>query len=483
MTNRRSNPFKDSIGRVAKWMVLPLLLSGCVSMMPRYETPELPVAERYATDAGGGTSGIDIAVNGWRDYFTDPFLQSLITQALDNNRDLRMAVLNVEAARAVYRIQRADQFPSLGVQGDMARSRTPGTLNPLLTGQSIIAGQYQVGFGVAAWELDFWGRVRSLKTAALEEYLATDEACRASALQLIAQVAASYLTLRETDERIALARATVVTREESRRIFTRRVQVGATSRLDLKQVETLLAQAQALSAQLEQSRAAQIHALELLVGASLDLPVETRPLGENELFGDLHPGLPSDLLVNRPDIVAAEHQLKSANANIGAARAAFFPRITLTGLFGSASNELDGLFKSGSRAWNFSPNISLPIFDSGRRRANLKLSQVQRDMAVANYEKTVQSAFRDVSDALSAHRWLTEQLAIAKTALDAQSERARLSQLRYDNGAAAFLEVLDAQRDLLIAQQQLVQVRSALLNSRISLYSALGGGSLVLDVE
>ena len=313
---------------------------------------------------------------------------------------------------------------------------------------------------------------------ALESYLATDSARRAATIALVAQVANSYFALREVDERIVLANRTIASRTESLRIFTRRVEVGSTSRLNLTQVQTLLTQAQALGMQLEQERAAQSHALTLLLGAPVDLHLEQGPIDEQQALREPRLGLPSDLLTQRPDIVAAEHQLKAANANIGAARAAFFPRIALTSSLGTASAELDGLFAAGSLAWIFSSSISLPIFDGGRRHNNLSLAETRRDLAVANYEKTVQVAFRDVSDALSARHWLSRQVAIARTALATQSERARLSQLRYDSGASAYLDVLDAQRDLLAAEQQLVQTRRALLSSRVGLYAALGGGTM-----
>jgi multidrug efflux system outer membrane protein len=336
---------------------------------------------------------------------------------------------------------------------------------------------YDVGVSVAAWELDFWGRVRNLKDAALEQFLSSDAARRAVTLSLIAQVADGYLSLRELDERIVIARETIRTREEAFRIFTRRFEVGTTTRLDVAQVETLLTQAQTLGAQLEQARAAQAHALTLLVGTQPARLSERSNLNDNELLPDLPVGLPSDLLQQRPDIVAAEHRLKAAHANIGAARAAFFPNISLTGFFGTASSELDNLFESGTRAWLFSPQLILPIFDAGRRRANVDLTEVRRDAAVADYESTVQKAFRDVSDALSAQHWLAEQVAIQRRALAAQRERTRLAQMRYETGRASFLEVLDAQRDLLSAEQTLVQLRRALLSSRVALYAALGGGS------
>jgi multidrug efflux system outer membrane protein len=455
-----------------------LALAGC-SLAPRYKAPSLPVATAYPADArmqpNATTEGRIAAETAWHDYFVDPHLRALIARALDNSRDLKTAVLRVAEARAAYGIQRADQLPTIAATADGSRARVPGDLN--ISGQSIVSSQYQVGAGLATWELDFWGRVRNLKDAALENYLATDEARRAITLSLIAQVADSYLALRELDERIALARQTIASREESLRIFKRRFEVGAIAKMDLVQVEVLLQQAQTLTAQLEQGRDVQAHALALLVGSPLPPLPENTGLSDDVVARELRVGLPSDLLLQRPDIVAAEHQLRAAHANIGAARAAFFPRITLTGSAGTASAELNGLFDSGSRAWSFMPSLSLPIFDAGRNRANLDLAEVRRDLAVTNYEKTVQTAFRDVSDALSARHWLTEQVRIAQATLAAQTERARLSLLRYDNGSAPYFEVLDAQRDLLTAEQQLVQTRRALLSSRVSLYAALGGGS------
>ena len=447
-------------------------LAGCALMAPPHETPALPVPAHYAMP--GADTGTPAATTGWRDYFTDPRLQTLIAQALENNRDLRTAALRVQEARAAYGIQRADLLPTLGAQAGMDRSRVPGDLN--LTRQPLLGSQYQVGLGLASWEIDFWGRVRSLNDAALQNYLASDAARRAVTLGLIAQVAQSELALRELEERLLLAHQAIASRKESLRIFQRRVEVGSASRLNLTQVQTLLSQAQALGAQLIQARAQQANALALLVGAPVD-PAPDARLDAVHL-PPLRAGLPSDLLVQRPDIMAAEHQLKAAQAQIGAARAAFFPRVALTGSLGTASAELGGLFDSGSQAWTFSPSISLPLFNGGRLRNNLNLAEVRRDIAVANYEKTVQGAFRDVSDALVAREALAAQLAIAQDARAAQSERARLSQLRYDHGAAAFLEVLDAQRDLLVADQQVVQLRRALLSSQVSLYAVLGGGTL-----
>ncbi|MBO9332975.1 RND transporter [Achromobacter pulmonis] len=454
---------------------LTAALAGCMSLAPPHDTPPQPVPQTWAPDLVGADTGIAAPALAWRQYFTDPLLQRLIDTALRNNRDMRVAVLRVEEARAAFQIQRADRFPTLGVQGQGGRARVPGDLN--LTGQPRVSGEYRAEVGLSTWELDLWGRVRNLSESALQSWLSTDAARQAVQVSLIAQVADGYLGLRELDERVAIAQKTLASRAESYRIFSRRYEVGSTSRLDLTQVQTLLTQAQSLHAQLAQSRAAQLHALAQLVGGDPGALPPQGPFDETTVLAELAPGLPSALLTARPDIVAAEHRLRAAQANIGAARAAFFPRIALTAAWGTASAELDGLFDGGSRAWTFLPALSLPIFDGGRRRANLELSEVRREVAVAEYEKTIQTAFREVADALSARRWQGEQLSISRVSLGAQQERARLAQLRYDNGSAAYLEVLDAQRDLLSAQQELVQARRALLSSQILLYAALGGGA------
>lgn len=458
-------------------MAPALMLAACTSMAPPYAAPPLPVPAAYPADAPVPARGTQAARLEWADLFPDPALRRLVDQALAHNRDLHVAALRVEEARAAYGIQRAEQWPTLGLGAEGSRARVPGDLN--VTGRSVITSSRQVGLGVNAWELDFWGRIASLRDAALQNYLASDAARRAVTVGLVAEVANAYLSLRELDERVAIARGTIASREESLRIFTRRFEVGSTSRLELSQVRTLLAQAQSLGAQLEQARAAQAHALAVLVGEPVELPAAPQGLDEGAVR-PLATGLPSDLLTARPDILAAEHRLRAAQANIGAARAAFFPRITLTGSLGTASAELDGLFQGGSRAWSFAPSLALPLFDAGRNQANLDLAQARRDIAVASYEKAVQAAFREVADGLTAQQALAEQVRIQQTALAAQQDRARLARLRYDHGATTFLEVLDAQRDLLSAEQQLVQTRRALLSARVGLYAALGGGAQTL---
>lgn len=449
-------------------------LQGCMSLAPDYERPQAPVPETYPA-AQADKKGVQAHELPWQSYFTDPVLKRLISTAIEHNRDLRIAVLRVEEARAAHGIQRSDLFPHFSADGQGGRARTSAGLSP--TGQARTGSEYRAEVGLTTWELDLWGRVSNLNDAALERWLATEAAQQAVQLALVTEVANVYLSVRELDERVKIARQTLATRQQSYRMFQDRFEVGSTSQLDLTQVRTLLLQARSLLAQLERQRALQINALRLLLGGDPgDLgPVE--PFDRTTMLVEIDPGLPSELLVYRPDIIAAEHRLRAANADIGAARAAFLPRIALTGAFGTASAQLDDLFGSGSHTWSFMPTISLPIFDGGRREANLELSEVRRDLAVADYERTIQNAFREVSDALDSHRWLQDQLKVLLQSRAAQSERSRLAQLRYDQGSVAYLEVLDAQRDLLDVQQQVVQTRRALLASQVDLYRALGGAT------
>ncbi|MCW4646458.1 efflux transporter outer membrane subunit [Pseudomonas aeruginosa] len=449
-------------------------LSGCLSLAPEHRTPALPVPSSWplGLDDSATDKRLEL-IQPWRSYFTDPILLRLIETALANNRDLRIAMLQVEEARATFSIQRSERVPGVSIDTQAARARTPGDLN--FTGRSLVAGEYRAEVGLNSWELDLWGRVRDLEESALQSWLATEAAQQAVRITLISEVADGYLGLRELDERVENARQTVASREESYRIFSRRYEVGAIARLDLIQVQTLLTQAQSLLAELEQSRDSQINALRLLVGGDPGPLPQQGPFDETMVLADLPPGLPSELLARRPDIIEAEHRLRAANADIGAARAAFFPRIALTGGWGTVSSELDGLFDAGSRSWNFVPTLSLPIFDGGQRSASLELSEVRRDLVITEYEQSIQTAFREVADALSARRWQARQLEVQHTARQAQTERSRLAQLRYDNGSATYLEVLDAKRDLLDSEQQLVIARRALLSSQVELYSALGG--------
>jgi len=456
-------------GRGLACALLPLLLASC-ALRPAYVRPDAPIPRAYAEPAQPAGS---IARIGWRDFFQEPQLQSLIGAALTNNRDVRIAAGRVEEARAAFQIQGSALYPQVNGVAVGTRGRTPADLS--ITGRAETAGQYSSVLS-AGWEIDFWGRLHDLRESALQQYLATGEAKRAVATTLIAQVATGYLLEREYGERIALARQTVATREDSLRIMRRRYEVGSGSKLEMTQAQTLLAQAQTAVQGLEQDQAVNRNALALLVGRPVEIapgPLRLADAGEGRL---LPVGLPSDLLANRPDIIAAEHQLLAANADIGAARAAFFPNISLTGAYGVASAELDDLFKGGGRSWSFTPAVDLPIFDAGRRGANLALAKARRDIAVADYERTIQAAFRDVSDALVQRRQLAAQIAIQQDMLVALRERARLADLRFANGRSAYLEVLDAQRDLFETEQRLVQLRRAHLASGVALYAALGGG-------
>lgn len=459
--------------------VVITFMAGC-SFAPSNERSSLPTAAAYPGANAAQTQVKQDALQlGWREFFTGERLQELIGQALVYNR---IAVQRVEEVRGLYGIQRADLIPGISAGAMGSRSRVPFDLSP--TGSSITSDQYQITLNLSLWELDFWGRVRNLTAAALETYLATEEAQRAIVISLVAQVANTYLLECELDERIVIAQLSLAGREDSYRIARRRYEVGTASKLDAVQAETLLNQARADRAALMRQRDQNSNALTLLVGVPI-VAFETQPLSmiEPDFVQEISAGLPSDLLINRPDILAGEHRLKAANANIGAVRAAFFPRIMLTGNLGTASAELSGLFGAGSGIWSFAPSVTLPIFDGGRNRSNLDVSEARRNMAVADYERTIQVAFREVADALAERRWLTLQVAAQQATLAAQMERTRLAGLRYQNGAAPYLEVLDAERDRFIAEQELVQLRRAQLASSVNLYAALGGGTVIRKAQ
>lgn len=448
------------------------MLTAC-SMAPHYVRPDAPVAGTYPSDASG-TAARNAVDLGWREFFTDARLQAVIATALENNRDLRMAALRIEEARALYNIQSADLLPSLNAVAGATRARGSAALSP--TGVSTLSSSYQVGLSLASFELDFFGRVRSLNDAALAQYLATAEARQAAHISLVAEVAKAYLAERAFAEQLALAEQTLAGRQSAYRLAQQRFEVGASSALDLRLNETLVSQARVAVASLARQRAQAAHALTFLAGAPLaELPA-AQPLAAHDIATDLPAGLPSDLLAHRPDIRAAEQRLRAANANIGAARAAFFPRISLTAGAGTASNSLSGLFDAGSRTWSFVPQLLLPIFDFGRNSATLDLTTVRKHIAVADYEKSIQVAFREVADALAARATLNEQLDAQKSATAAQAERLRLADLRFQNGVASSLDVLDAQRELFNAEQTLVQTRLLRLTNAIDLYRTLGGG-------
>ncbi len=450
---------------------LALLLSGCGSMAPRYERPAAPVAASFPDGAGaaaeGGAGAQAAADLQWQQFFTDPQLKRLIELALQNNRDLRVAVLNIERVRAQYQVQRSEQYPTLLLGAT-------GLYQPNADGRGNNT-YYTAGLNVTGYELDLFGRVRSLTDAALQQYFATEEARQAAQISLVAAVANTYLTLLADDAQIEVARQTLDTREQGYKLLKLKFDNGALSEYDLAQAQTLVEGAKAALALLQRQRAQDRNALVLLVGQPLpaDLP-PPRSLEAQGLLAELPAGLPSELLERRPDVRQAERQLQAANANIGAAKANFFPRITLTGSIGLASDDLGGLFEN--RAWQFAPRITLPIFDAGANQANLELSEANRDIAVAQYERSIQVAFREVADALAGRATYGEQLRAQQAQLQAEQTRNRLAELRFRNGISSFLDVLDAQRALFQTQQATIIVQAAQQQNLVTLYKVLGGG-------
>jgi multidrug efflux system outer membrane protein len=441
----------------AEWPLPPTTAANA----PAADTPVASPANPPAETANA------VADIGWRDFFIDPKLEELIARALDNNRDLRVAVLNVERTRAQYNVQRADRFPSLGASVGLER-----------TGGNVVnAGDVYSAAVDAAFELDLFGRVRSLSNAALQRYFAQEEARRSAQLALIAEIANVYLSLAADQASQQVAQATLDNQQEAYALVVKRYEAGAVSALDLAQAQTTVETARADVARYAGLVATDINLLRLLVGA----PVEQAllPQGFDPAVSGLAPlpaQLPSQVLLRRPDVLQAEHLLRGANANIGAARAAFFPSISLTGSLGTASNELSGLFDSGTRIWSFVPQINLPIFQGGRLRASLGIATADRDIALAQYEKSIQSGFREVADALALTRTLADRRAAQQALLDATSKAHELSTARYARGRDSFLNLLDAQRSLYAAQQGLVSAQLAEQVNRITLYKVLGGG-------
>jgi multidrug efflux system outer membrane protein len=445
-----------------------LLVAGCVSLAPAYQRPPAPVAAAFPGDdaAGGSRPAVDVE---WQAFYADERLRRLIALALQHNRDLRAAAAAIEQARAALQVRRADVYPTVNVGA--AASRQPNVAS------GNVSTTYSVGLTLSTWELDFFGRLRSLNDVALSQFYATEEARKAAQLSLVAAVASAHLALLADEELLAATRETLVTREDSYRLTQLKFDNGAASEIDLRQAESLLEAARVVLAQTRRQRALDENALVLLIGQSLpgDLPAAL-PLAQQKLLADLPPGLPSELLDRRPDVRQAERQLIAANANIGAARAAFFPRITLTGNVGTASSELSGLFRSGSFATTVAPQLLLPIFDAGRNQGNLQAAQAARDGALAQYEKAIQTAFREVADALAGRATFGEQLRAQQAQAAAEDVRTRLADLRYRNGAASYLDVLDAQRSLFAARQAVVQVQLLQAQNLVTLYRVLGGG-------
>ncbi|WP_342243940.1 AdeC/AdeK/OprM family multidrug efflux complex outer membrane factor [Pseudomonas sp. OTU5201] len=453
------------------------LLGGC-SMIPDYQRPEAPVdnawpqGEAYSQgEAQVSTVAADL---DWRDFFQDPALQQLVQLALDNNRDLRTAALNVEAYRALYRIQRSELFPSVSADGTGTRQRLPGSLSE--SGQATTSGQYSATLGTSAWELDFFGRLRSLNEQSLEQYFATEQARRSTQISLVASVATAYLDWQADQALLQLTRDTLKAYQESYALTQRSFDVGVADALALSQARTAVESAQVSLAQYTRLVAQDRNALAQLVGTGLPADLPKGLALDADLLAEVPPGLPSDLLQRRPDVVQAEHQLKAANANIGAARAAFFPSVSLTANAGSMSNELSGLFDAGSGSWLFQPSISLPIFNAGRLKANLDYTELQKDVQVAQYEKAIQLAFQEVSDGLAARTTYQQQLGAQRALVKTTEEYYRLAERRYRTGVDSYLTLLDAQRQLFSARQQLIGDRLNQLASEVNLYKALGGG-------
>lgn len=459
------------------------VLSAC-TMEPHYARPAAPVPPTWAGSAAGAKDEASVADVGWRQFFPDPVLQRLVGIALANNRDLRVAVLNVQAAQAQYRIQRADLFPTISATGVEQVEKYPsGVLGTggASTGTPVPGGTtirfFEVGVGFTSYELDLFGKIRSLNHAALEQYFANAETRRSSQLTLVAEVASAYLAILADETILKVTRDTLDSQTASYDLTKKSLDAGTTTALALRQAATTVDTARANLAEYTRQAAQDRNALMLLLGTPIpeDIVFST-DINAETMSADLPVGVPSEVLARRPDVLAAEHQLISANADIGAARAAFFPSITLTGNYGTASTQLSGLFKRGSSAWTFSPQISVPIFAGGANVANLDLSKIEKNVYIAQYEKALQSAFREVDDALAARKTLDDQLAAQRALLDDSSESYRLADMRFRNGVDSFLPVLDAQRALYSAQQAVVGLELQRLQNMATLYKALGGG-------
>jgi multidrug efflux system outer membrane protein len=488
-------PKSLTVAVIGPAIALLMGISGC-TLEPSYRRPDAPVTEAWPDSTSVGDSGV-IAGNGtaraaadigWRDFFIDARLQTLIELALQHNPDARIAALNIAAARAQYRIQRADLFPSIAATGlEQVEKYPPAVLGIAAASSGSIAGSssssystfryFDTGIGFTSYEIDLFGRLRSLNHERLQQYFGFVETRRSTQIILVAEVANAYLTLLADQELLRITAETLGSQQDSYRLTQRSYEGGIATALDLRQAEISVDTARANLAQYTRQVAQDQNALVVLLGTPLpaDLP-RGAGLDQQQLLADLPAGTPSDLLVRRPDILAAEHNLVAANASIGAARAAFFPSITLTGNYGTASTQLSGLFDRGSTAWTFSPQISLPIFAAGAHVAALDLAKVQKNINIVQYEQAIQTAFREVADALAGRSTLDNQIAADQALLDATSETYRLSDMRFRRGVDSYLGVLDSQRSLYTAQQTLVGVKLSRLQNLVTLYKALGGG-------
>ncbi|MBR8059173.1 efflux transporter outer membrane subunit [Burkholderia dolosa] len=458
---------------------LSFALAGC-SFAPRYERPAAPVPPTYvSTDDGAVASAVPDAAPAdtalladWRAYFTDPALQAWIDAALANNRDLRVAAARVEEARALYGVQRADLLPSVDANLGYERTRQ---YDPVVR-ESAVSGLYRAGVGISAYELDLFGRVRNLSDAALAEYFATADAQRTVRIGVIAEVAGAYVSERSLYEQLALAQRTLDARTSMAALTQRRYAAGTSDAIELRSAQMLVASARASQAALQREHAQAVRALQLLAGDFARGVQGDATALDTLAIAPIAPGAPSELLERRPDVRQAEAHLKAANAQIGAARAAFFPRIALTTDYGSVSDAFSNLFAAGTNVWTFAPRITLPIFAGGRNRANLDVANARKHAAVAEYEKVVQTAFREVADAFAARDSIERQLAAQQDVHAADGARLKLAERRYAGGVATYLELLDAQRSTYESGQELIRLKQLRLTNAIALYRALGGG-------
>lgn len=450
-------------------LALGLAISGC-SLVPDYQRPQAPIPDQW--QLGSANQQLTRKQQDWRQFVIDPGQRTLVEQALSNNRSLRQTLLDMEAARAQYGIQRADRLPTISLDGSGQRQRLPADVST--SGQAETRSQYQVGLGLAAFELDLFGRVRNLSEAALQAYLATEQAAQSTRISLIADVVSVSLQRDGALRQLAITRKTLDSRNANLEMIEQQRTLGAADELEYQQA---LAEQQAVIAQIEQlDRALQQHtnALRLLTGQQ-NLNTLLAPASKPVELGALAPGAPSRLLEARPDIRAAEHRLLARQANIGAARAAFFPRISLTGSLGNTSSDLSDLFNSGQSSWAFSPQLTLPLFTAGRNQAGLDLANARRDAAVAAYEERIQIAFREVSDALAAQDTLAREVSARRLQANASTQAATLTQSRYLAGATDYFRVLQAEQDALQAQRDLEQATTQQQLARTQLFRALGG--------
>ena len=456
---------------------MSIFLCGCPPKQP-YVQPGVPAPSAWpeSSNTGPGAPVAPLAPDvKWQEFFTDQRLQSVIELALENNRDLRIATLNIEQVQAFYRIRSAALYPAISASASADAYRLPESLSS--SDHADTLAQITVGLGTVAWELDFFGRIRSLKSAALEQYLSSEQARSAAQISLVAAVANTYLALAGDRENLRLSQVTRDAQQASYELIRQSRDAGIASDLDLSLAKSQVEVAQVEIARFSGQVALDKNALNLLAGAPVASSLLLDELGQVGALKDVEPGLPSDVLLRRPDILQAEHELKAASANIGAARAAFFPRISLTAAVGIASSDLTNLFKPAAAVWNFAPQAVLPIFDYGTRKAYYRAAEVERDMAIAGYERAIQTAFKEVSDSLSLRVSLVAQQDAQQSLVNSLEEAYRLSEARYKGGIDSYLSVLVAQRSLFAAQQLLVIFRQARLSNLVTLYKVLGGGA------